>query len=249
MFSLAELTTYLTKGSIHARRHAETLADYVPAAHEALRVHLEAGNVVAKEHAQSSNAEQALLLLICHSANLFLETSAMVFAGRFDVAFYLLRPLYDCSTLTRFLALSEVRATHFLEGGAVRASESRIAWVDEIRALGQMQPDAWEDDPGLPDEVNRILKDNAFALNSFTHVSYNHVRRLLEIDGERNIPTVGGRTDTTEATDMLRAVAHSEMFALSQLRIGVAHMMSDEWAGATTAAVEGLGTWIKTHQE
>lgn len=247
VYTLQEFVDTIVGESVAAEFHARRVGDFLPIAHDSLTVQLEAANLVALHHASTSKADEALLLLIGHAANLFFEAVRLIFRGAFDVAVYLLRPLNDCSALVRFVAVSEERAQLFLAGGEVKAAEARRNIVEEIRDLTGQESNPWSDDPFIVEEVDKSLRSGAETLNLLSHVSVHHVGRMIEFGEEFAHPTFGGREDETQAVALLRAVALTQSQTLGQMRIGMAHMLPPDMKAGIDRSREAIEEWIIAH--
>lgn len=223
-----------------AREHANVVPGYLSAAWAAAAVHTDGARRASAAGYLSSGgpSREAVMLLSCHTFNLFVELVSCVYAGRFDTACYLTRPAWDASALLRYVGSDESVAEAFLsDPSAVKASSARIANVDRLRQL----------DAAAGEEVNRIFKDDFAAANTLSHVNITQLGKLVERTGPNSRrATVGGRPDTQEAIAMLRLAGYCESMTLSALReVGG---FGKQWDDRAVRALDKVMAWSKSAQ-
>lgn len=222
--------------------HRSAMADFLPAARAAVEVHASAAVAASMAGFVASKRDEALMLLSCHTLNLFLEFVGCVMRGRFDAASYLARPIHDAASLLRYASGDEEAASALLRGRKVPASTARIAMVKELRS-----PPGLQLGKELADEIDRFESDNADAANHLAHLNLVHLDKLVEASGDDRLrATIGGRVDPSEAARLLSVAVYCELLSLTALRTRVSTRFGDQWTADCEEAISRLEAWMRS---
>lgn len=185
--------------------------------------------------ASPSKSDQASILLSLHGFHLFLESTALVIRGQFDVVTHLLRGLRDLQSLLLVCAFDGSQAEKFLQS-KMKASEARRLEVEVLR----------NHDEALGDEFDQLLSEETKYAHILAHVNPVHLYKAVEIDGGKLTPVLRGKVDSEEANDLLKAVLRSEAKSLSVMRDSRTTIIGDDWTQRLSDADEKLGTYMKS---
>lgn len=218
-----------------AKNHAVAHKPFLDAARQAASVHQSAAEMSSAPGYLREIRHEAIMLLTCHSFNLFIDLLGSVFDGRFDTAAYLARPFLDSSALLIGAGRDNHVANRMLSGVEVKASVFRKDAVARRR----------EWDPETADEVDRIFREDAVAANTLSHINATQLSKLIGLPrlGSR-VATLGGRVDLEEALAMLRVAGYCELQALLALReVGE---FGNRWDDRCERALKAIMAWSQS---
>ena len=192
-----------------SEEHRRQLGDFLKAAGAVAAVHSDAAVKSSAAGYQVGIRQEVVMLLACHSFNLFIELISAVMAERFDAACYLARPIWDVGPILGYVGSDEALAQDFRRGDEIKASSARKAMVERLRLF----------DPDSAREVDRIFSEDFGPAQEMSHVNLIHVSKLVAATGpQSNTATLGGRVDHEEAVGLLRVAALGESLSLTALR-------------------------------
>lgn len=222
-----ELLTDWTPTAEENRRES---ADGWSLSEDMFRLHLGAIKSVSRKAAATpSPTDQALILVGTHGLNVFSALVGLVFRGQFDVAAHLIRPMFDLPFLILGVGSDEEIASRFMEGDELHASDVRRQVIRVLEEANENE---------LAGSVDNILRRNAQAANTLSHVNLVHGDKLVQLKGEAVQPIVGGRVDRGELRRMLSAVLLSEQLALQYVPIARPPATDEDWRTNLDAAVD-----------
>ena len=168
----------------------------------------------------SSIQEEAVFLLGTHAFNLLTASMGEIVRGQFDVAMYLVRPLFDTAALILACGLHPDLAAKYRRG-QFSAADARRQHVADLEAAG---------DPELATDIDRMLREEASAANIASHPGLVHADKLLAQTGNIISPTLGGRPDAAQAVLLARTSLLYEQQAMMWLRTGQRDALAGEWS-------------------
>ena len=237
--SQARFEAFILDAQPSARAHQKALPVFVAAAGKCAIVHFDAAFLSSSAGYQRDRRHEVVMLLASHSFNVFVDFVGTIFAGRFDAACYLARPMFDAAAILGYAGGDDAVAAQFRsDPRSVPASAARKASVAQLRAI----------DPKAADEVNRIFEEDAEAANLLAHLNLVQLDKLIEISGPSSQrATLGGRVDVEEATRMLRLAGYLELLNLSALRkVGE---FGATWDDRCRRAIEAMMEWARAHPD
>ena len=187
---------------------------------------------------QPNPRDETALLLACHGWNVFVAVMDSTVAGKFDVAAYLLRPLFDIGPLILVCANDDERAQRF-RNDKYRGGQARKDLVSLVNT----------GEPELAEGVSRIWKDDADATHELSHAGYVHFDKLVEQRGDAIHPILGGRPDAHEAKGLASAAIAAEVKLLRWLLLSRPGYFGERWLDRFEAIETPLSGWIKAAQD
>jgi hypothetical protein len=157
----------------------------------------------------SGASDEAVCLLTVHALNLFDAFTIWVRDGRFDIATYLLRGLWDAPALVAFCSQSDADARLFMWGHDNKiAMKSRLAVVNALERSG---------DKDLAEVINQNYLTEYDSVQATAHLSSLHLDKLVGAEGDAKVPILFGREDAQQARIMLAPAFKCEITFLALL--------------------------------
>ena len=221
----------MTSSDAIAEHHQEALGDGWRVAQQFHRLHFRAVREFAGAVEHDGPRERAVVSLGNHSFNIYTAALDLVIRGQFDVAAYLMRPLFDMPGLVLATANDEENANRVLPGGdGLRASDAR-KWVE-----------------AHPEVAKALSNEGGLYryMNDYAHSQPYHVESILEITDDGIIPTVGGRIDDLRArrdTAIICGLDRDILIAMGEQLHGGS---GRDWRADFVLAVESYNEWFKS---
>ena len=172
--------------------------------------------------------KRAVVVLGNHSFNICTSALDLVLLGKFDVATYLMRPLFDMPGLILATAGdTEAARRFFYEDRGLDASDAR-------KLVERSQPD-----------IGRALKwtrDARRTMNIYSHANSYHAMSILSLSDDGVVPEVGGRLDELRVLREAANVLRLELGVLIALGAQLSSDSHGEWW-------DDFGQYVASHRE
>ena len=220
----------MTSSNVIAEFHQASLGKGWQVAQQFADLHSEALREFSLAVEQDGPHKRAVVVLGSHSLNIYTAAVDLLILGKFDVAAYLMRPLFDTHGLLLAAAHDEERAKQLLPGGdGLRPSAAR-------KFL--------EEDPRFAEALS--LEQGLYPyMNEYSHANPYHAESLLDITDDGIFPTVGGRADELRVNRDTSIVCGLERNILLTLGQQLADDGSEGWWERFGRSVLCYNEWFK----